>query len=43
MSINHHYLMLKKWHPANKANRTVRYEKALEVRFKMQRNNSIGN
>ena len=43
MSINHHYLMLKKWHPANKANRTVRYEKELEVRFKMQRNNSIGN
>lgn len=43
MSINHHYLMLKKWHPANKANRTVRYEKELEVRFKKERNNNIGN
>lgn len=43
MSINHHYLMLKKWHPANKANRTVRYEKELEVRFKKETDNSIGN
>ena len=32
MSINHHYLMLKQWHPANKANLTKKYEKEQEVR-----------
>ena len=31
MSINHHYLMLKQWHPANKANLTKKYEKEQEV------------
>ena len=35
--------MLKKWHPANKANRTVRYEKELEVRLKKEIDKSIGN
>ena len=31
MSINHHYLMLKEWHPANKANLTKRYQLEQEV------------
>ena len=31
MSLNHHYLMLKKWHPANRANQTILYEKEQAV------------
>lgn len=31
MSLNHHYLMLKKWHPANRANLTIKYKKEQEV------------